>query len=402
MEKITSHEVKKMELIEALAVQVKSTRELLEFSKEFSRLSAVDAVVALTAAEDQILGQFPDSTQAKYREWQSLVDARRDDVDITEADIAYESEVLADPDVLYVKTIIQGIQDLRQRVEESLVNEWPREVSDHFASDDVVAIDHDGLSRVYIVKDSAWPADVGRAEGYFQSGTNSIFIRESSYRNPDEYAVTREHERLHNLLAGFTGFAGFDPATSITRLVKRIEDAHRSGVTFLAESAIDRLLQPQFISDLFDRCHNELITYAFTETDSALDQASIAEFWDDLINEPDKLVEGPAPTPSVESISRLSTAGQELLETISVLKKIPTTLRALGLTNAAEQTESFSGQFEMMALNLIALTRAQAGKASLYGPEAEADRVALMYLLKPSRYRHIDTYLDAIYGSRQD
>lgn len=411
MEKLNPHQENKRQLLESLAVRVRATRELLSQATKLSALSSADAITAIDNLLNELPAGFPKGTdtrrteltrlRTKFAELDDQIDLDQDS-DSTEFSISdFEvysrietglekvciqiEEIMEDPNVAYLETIEEGLMDLQSK---ALFLEYvkSREQSNN---PDIIHTETDAFSFVSIVQESAWTRK--NSNGYFLPDTPNIFIRESVFNDVNQYPITLAHERVHNILDGIKTHTVVNPVVRISNKLDLIKNLIRlKAPEVILEHEIAKLSSRRYLDYLLDCTHNELLAYWDSHENTALDSITLYEILLALTNGLDEL--------SDMKISMLATAGVQLRKAVALLAQLPAELSKLGYKKEADQIENLHEHFQHMIVTMISLTRGQSHKATVLGPEAEADRRALMYLLPPTKWRHIDSYLDSVYG----
>lgn len=224
------------------------------------------------------------------------------------------------------------------------------------------------------------------SHGFHQAHTPFSFAADRG----EETKHTIEHERSHNIVDA--SVTNGRPGSSIVSRYKRIQRYKETGApTVLIQTEqrtlLERLRQPGHIT--IDQLHDELL-------------AEFPELRAELQKTPEMfLVPDPMKFPlSKSSTFRLfyehaSTAGWEAGQYVKTLEKIASDHSDPELAAAAVvASDDFGGVLSSMLKHVM-----ETGELSQkYGLAAERDAQAALYILRPSKYRHIPNLLQYKYG----
>ena len=410
-------------ILKRLSFQVDCTREIIEDLDTIAALPPEEASAGVAQLRESVLDRFPEQAVRSYLEIQDLrkkiEELQAVDIEGSFADILAEEnddsideelertnllndyqdkidEIMQKNDLAqYLSVVIPGLDSLSKKIDQQ--NNVSHELSTAemrqlgLESGDVTYAEQDSFSTVYVVRDEAWK--LGSARGFYKRGSNNVYIKESVYKDPRRGSKTIKHERIHNLLDPFDHLDKVGRIQSLQKGLEIIKKA-KSNPEFisLAYGFLERVLSPQYLDSLIDSTQEELLAEFMANEYTAIDTVDTMTYYAIIFDE-----NAPKESMGVKA-SNLSTAGRDILRTIAVLKNISVAVREAGLLDKADQCDELSTRFEQKISALLSESRRQKLTVNKLGEDAERDRKALMFLLKPSQYRHIGTYLEAKYG----
>jgi hypothetical protein len=434
MESLRTHAERKEEIIETLSMQVEATRQLLDDAEKLSALPPEVAIREIANVQSSLYSTFPESTLEAYKELRKLRERltileQQDESDELSIDLSDDNNDMLDPEAInaieealatrekiqgdirelesegrvqYVSVVTEGLEALKQKAHVQEVfnaqNESISEKQTDFSKEDVVRTESDAFSTIFVIKDDAWQKAGRNLKnfGYFKSGTNCIFINESTDSSEDDWERTVRHERTHNTLDGIVTHTPVDPSVRLRSGIKRLERLHSQKIPeSILEYEADKLMSPHSLRRIIDSVHNELLAYFESDGDNTLNTIGSEEMKESLKGALSGI--DSSRSELLLRLGSLSTAGKQLREAVVLLRDLPKVLKEVGLTEKAQEySDTYKKLIETFD-NLILESRSNYVLAEQLGPEALADRRALLYVLKPSQYRHIATYLTSKY-----
>lgn len=423
----TSHLEKKNELLESLRKQVLVIKGLLEKQELFAKTDIEILLPLLDKEHEESLAVFDGETITQYRNYMQLreessaVSGTLDEIDLEQAgreeSLEYEdrynraqylwdkAESLFSVEVSFVEHIenfFTRIKEIARRTAEirskkqsagdiSVYLGSQGKLYGEFLPEDIVEVDEDAFSTAFILKEDAWLKEHANSAGFYRLGTDSIFILDS----PDKNGIkeTLKHERMHHLLDGIARYEIREPSKMALRILKRVGDLQKMNAPIvLIESQFERLVGRNFAKQMINSTQNEFLAEYEEGKRKGFGRTPELELLDDIFGV-DQDADRRRLSTFKDTARTLSTAGHHILKGHKALMIIIKSMQDGGLDEFVHKAERQKVLFEELFLTMIDQVR-QAGKYSkILGEDVDTEIKALLILLEPTSYHHIDTYL---------
>ncbi len=324
-------------------------------------------------------------------------------------------------DVLYMTEVYSVIKSLVEKNEKIVGYKGDKDrvikeaVSERFSSDaewredeiltkeDVVDVVIDPFSASVVFESKAFDEIDEDASGLHMRESVFNYIRDSKDKNYVKDII--RHENTHNILDGTTIYAGplSSPDGALKGRLTIITGLMDGKISFpfsysdaKKQRARERIMRLH-ASDLIDYTHEEIL--------AGLDEAKKSGFRGEINMTPQEILRHVLNKKSSVSVdfrrktSSFSTAGNQLSRAVEVIQKYKPHVKD---SEVAEHLDLLEKGIMSSFVDMVERVKLILSFAETIGPEAEERADILFHILKPSTYRHIESYLDYKYKENID
>lgn len=399
---------KKKNIIERLDKQVQIIKSLLEDYYNLAHMDPEKLLHYIKEKKDQLTLSYTPELVTKidhYRELSDTLD-NTEEVSVREECYAKISSLMEDAEVNFAVSANFFFDRMLRIVGQNANSRkdplyWHKMLTYYsssgnaysFEPEDVSRLDEDNFSTGIFIKYESWRRVMEDtkymfADGVSARGTDTVYVVDSYFGGNKE---TLQHERVHHLLDEIPRYEIYDHATGIKNKRKQIRALLENGSPeYVIENKINNLLSDSSIRKYVNGMHNEFLA----ET-NPIGSNSIKKI---IGSENSMGAKGENSAGLSKQVTHLATAGQQIEEIFSALSSLPGALSDLGLDEAAQKAKNSVELFRNLFNTVVNEAEQAAVYGSLLGSEASTEVSSLFFILQPTNYRHIKTYLSTKYG----
>ena len=418
---------RKESLLAGLDTKVQAVKGLLAFGEEFSDdISAEEANLMLDKKIAEVRTMLPPEVHARYEQLKALDDellalikeenqkndSGEDFSDELEDEYSRKRQhieslrasIADNPDVRFLGQIESASELLKKK---SVLLEEKRRDGSLLASalamhdskliqDDISEIINTPYDAAFVVKKDSYDRSLRpKSSGYFIRGTPYIFVKENDMDT--NFQFTLEHERTHNMLEGVTEIENSDPSKEVRKdrqrnaQFTRLKSGH-----LMEESLMSKYDGTLFAHQMLDKCHDEFVAafdfarahdFKYRPHDEDEDERLVAQVFG---KDEEALFR--------EASLATRTVGHHFNLLLAELAELKKEVVSPELKNTIDNQILSLKQCYLDTVGIVEQT--QYVSESL-GDDVENDLEMLIMLLKPSQYRHLDSYLEAKYSKER-
>lgn len=323
----------------------------------------------------------------------SMASAEKDSdntaIEATEKIRAQRDEILENPDVYFISQIHSTLNQLMGK--NSYIKKGDKKIfvkdlmkkTEYCTPEDIEEIIIDPFCVSFEINSDIWkkhPQSVGTLGMYIPS---SPFILFDSALTEDRRKEILDHEKIHNLIEEADSITYHDYAKETKRRFSTYDKLLKlNAPDILLDSAKKQIFDLQ-ANIILDSLHNEIIANH--------DSAKKRDFgFKHLAQGPDMLL---------SLAKNNSTAGYQMIE---IQKTLNYEIKNNKDKEIVEHCKKLQKDLKKGGLEILSQMSDSVDMAKSIGPEAELQVDTLFAILKPTKYRHADTYLKYKYGKKAD